>query len=89
MASDVSLGTTGTQKRWSWNSLKAAMLGYIHGSVYLVDATGHNVSQLDGLHYCKIYRTTTGEEAKINEMVSKTKITRLFAEECNYNMQFP
>lgn len=56
--------------------LEKITIGQSGSSVYLVAATGHNQRDIDGLYYCKIYRTPSGQEEELHRAVSATPIGR-------------
>lgn len=49
-------------------------IGQSGSSVYLVNTVGYNPTAINGYHFCKVYRTITGEEAEIHKSVAKTSI---------------
>jgi hypothetical protein len=54
--------------------LEEVTTGQSGSRVYLVDVTGHTPADPNGLHYCKIYRTPSGQEMEAHHEVAKTSI---------------
>lgn len=54
--------------------LERITIGQSGSSVYLVNAIGYNSKEIDGLYFCKVYRTPTGEEAETHRSVARTSI---------------
>lgn len=64
----------GLRKSTSLTLLERITIGQSESGVYLVDIAGNKPSNLDGLFFCKIYRTPTGEEKQTYDKVAKTKL---------------
>lgn len=63
------------QKITDLTVLEKITIGQSGSGVYLVDVHGKSFANLDGLFFCKIYRTPTGEEKEIYQKVLNTNLS--------------